>query len=99
VPHHPSRDKVPVGPDEGRRGVRFSAKKSTNETYKKLQESYENPVLLLHPIGGWTKDNDVPLKTRIKQHQVLLDEGVLDPKKTILSIFPSPMLYAGPTEV
>ena len=70
-----------------------------NETYKKLQESYENPVLLLHPIGGWTKDNDVPLKTRIKQHQVLLDEGVLDPKKTILSIFPSPMLYAGPTEV
>jgi len=70
-----------------------------NETYKKLQESYENPVLLLHPIGGWTKDDDVPLKTRIKQHQVLLDEGVLDPKKTILSIFPSPMLYAGPTEV
>lgn len=70
-----------------------------NETYEKLKESYEKPVLLLHPIGGWTKDDDVPLAIRIKQHQVLLDEKVLDKDRTILSIFPSPMSYAGPTEV
>lgn len=70
-----------------------------NETYEKLRADYEKPVLLLHPIGGWTKDDDVPLAVRIKQHQVLLDEGVLDKDRTILSIFPSPMSYAGPTEV
>ena len=23
---------------------------------------YRNPVLLLHPLGGWTKADDVPLK-------------------------------------
>ena len=23
---------------------------------------YKQPVLLLHPLGGWTKDDDVPLK-------------------------------------
>ena len=70
-----------------------------NETFQKLKATYEHPVLLLHPIGGWTKDDDVPLKVRMEQHQVLLDENILDESKTILSIFPSPMSYAGPTEV
>lgn len=70
-----------------------------NETFQKLRATYDNPVLLLHPVGGWTKDDDVPLKVRIEQHQVLMDEGVLDKSRTIISIFPSPMSYAGPTEV
>lgn len=29
----------------------------------------------------------------------VLEDGVLDPETTIVSIFPSPMHYAGPTEV
>lgn len=29
----------------------------------------------------------------------MLEDGVLDPETTVVSIFPSPMLYAGPTEV
>lgn len=49
--------------------------------------------------GGWTKDDDVPLPTRMKQHQAILEEKVLDPDSTVLAIFPSPMMYAGPTEV
>ena len=56
-------------------------------------------MLLLHPLGGWTKDDDVPLPVRMQQHQAVLEEGVLDPRHTILAIFPSPMQYAGPTEV
>ncbi|XP_027983408.2 LOW QUALITY PROTEIN: bifunctional 3'-phosphoadenosine 5'-phosphosulfate synthase 2 [Eptesicus fuscus] len=64
-----------------------------------LQRDYKHPVLLLHPLGGWTKDDDVPLDWRMKQHAAVLEEGVLDPKSTIVAIFPSPMLYAGPTEV
>ena len=63
-----------------------------------LQRGYTNPVLLLHPLGGWTKDDDVPLPVRIRQHIAVLREGVL-PKSTVLAIFPSPMSYAGPTEV
>lgn len=69
------------------------------ETFERLKQKHERPILLLHPVGGWTKDDDVPLNVRIKQHQVLLDDGILDKEKTILSIFPSPMSYAGPTEV
>uniref|UniRef100_A0A8C5PEG1 3'-phosphoadenosine 5'-phosphosulfate synthase 2 n=1 Tax=Leptobrachium leishanense TaxID=445787 RepID=A0A8C5PEG1_9ANUR len=64
-----------------------------------LSRGYKCPVLLLHPLGGWTKDDDVPLDWRMKQHAAVLEEGVLDPKTTIVAIFPSPMLYAGPTEV
>lgn len=64
-----------------------------------LERGYKNPVLLLHPLGGWTKDDDVPLDWRMKQHAAVLEEGVLDPASTIVAIFPSPMMYAGPTEV
>ncbi|MBN3302744.1 PAPS2 synthase, partial [Amia calva] len=64
-----------------------------------LERGYKHPVLLLHPLGGWTKDDDVPLSWRMKQHAAVLDEGVLDPASTIVAIFPSPMMYAGPTEV
>ncbi|CAH1119792.1 unnamed protein product [Phaedon cochleariae] len=70
------------------------------DTKKQLQErGYKKPVLLLHPLGGWIKDDDVPLPTRILQHEALLDDGPLDRSSTVLAIFPSPMQYAGPTEV
>uniref|UniRef100_A0AAY4DE25 Uncharacterized protein n=1 Tax=Denticeps clupeoides TaxID=299321 RepID=A0AAY4DE25_9TELE len=64
-----------------------------------LGRGYRNPVLLLHPLGGWTKEDDVPLDWRMKQHAAVLEEGVLDPATTVVAIFPSPMMYAGPTEV
>ncbi|XP_074647362.1 bifunctional 3'-phosphoadenosine 5'-phosphosulfate synthase-like isoform X1 [Tubulanus polymorphus] len=64
-----------------------------------LERGYNHPVLLLHPLGGWTKQDDVPLPVRMKQHDAILNEGVLDPQSTVLAIFPSPMMYAGPTEV
>ncbi|KAL7076149.1 hypothetical protein ACQ4LE_004750 [Meloidogyne hapla] len=62
-------------------------------------KGYKNPMLLLHPLGGWTKDDDVPLNIRIKQHLAVLENGIINKEWTILSIFPSPMCYAGPTEV
>nr|XP_014098835.2 bifunctional 3'-phosphoadenosine 5'-phosphosulfate synthase [Bactrocera oleae] len=64
-----------------------------------IERGFKKPVLLLHPLGGWTKDDDVPLPVRIAQHQAVLDSGVLKAADTVLAIFPSPMLYAGPTEV
>ncbi|XAR57294.1 Sulfate adenylyltransferase [Bertholletia excelsa] len=64
-----------------------------------LEMGYQNPILLLHPLGGYTKADDVPLTWRMKQHEKVLEDGVLDPETTVVSIFPSPMHYAGPTEV
>ncbi|KAL3656051.1 AP-2 complex subunit sigma [Castilleja foliolosa] len=71
-----------------------------NDTRKRLLDmGYKNPILLLHPLGGFTKADDVPLDVRMEQHSKVLEDGVLDPETTIVAIFPSPMHYAGPTEV
>lgn len=64
-----------------------------------IKRGYKNPLLLLHPLGGWMKDDDVPLDYRMRQHQALLDDGTLDPEHTILGIWPSSMYYSGPNEV
>ena len=42
-----------------------------------------------------SQEDDVPLYVRMKQHEKVLDAGVLDPNQTVLAIFPSPMMYAG----
>ncbi|XP_019770709.2 bifunctional 3'-phosphoadenosine 5'-phosphosulfate synthase [Dendroctonus ponderosae] len=70
------------------------------DTRRQLQErGYKKPVLLLHPLGGWIKDDDVPLPVRIRQHEAVMEDGLIDKESTVLAIFPSPMMYAGPTEV
>ncbi|XP_039060777.1 ATP sulfurylase 1, chloroplastic-like [Hibiscus syriacus] len=71
----------------------------TDTRRRLLEMGYMNPILLLHPLGGYTKADDVPLSWRMKQHEKVLEDGVLDPETTVVSIFPSPMHYAGPTEV
>ncbi|XP_073286807.1 ATP sulfurylase 1, chloroplastic-like [Primulina huaijiensis] len=71
----------------------------TDTRRRLLEMGYKNPILLLHPLGGYTKADDVPLSWRMKQHEKVLEDGVLDPETTVVSIFPSPMHYAGPTEV
>ncbi|KAJ4965670.1 hypothetical protein NE237_017519 [Protea cynaroides] len=69
-----------------------------NDTRKRLLEmGYKNPA------------DDVPLDIRIEQHSKffllpissinVLEDGLLDPETTVVAIFPSPMHYAGPTEV
>eukprot|EP00262_Sarcandra_glabra_P022135 TRINITY_DN9678_c0_g1_i1.p1 TRINITY_DN9678_c0_g1~~TRINITY_DN9678_c0_g1_i1.p1 ORF type:complete len:480 (-),score=93.28 TRINITY_DN9678_c0_g1_i1:664-2103(-) len=71
-----------------------------NDTRRRLLEmGFKNPILLLHPLGGFTKADDVPLAVRMEQHSKVLEDGVLDPATTVVAIFPSPMHYAGPTEV
>lgn len=64
-----------------------------------IEKGYKNPILLLHPLGGWCKDDDVPLGPRIKQHQALIDDGTLDKDHIVLAVWPSPMFYGGPCEV
>jgi 3'-phosphoadenosine 5'-phosphosulfate synthase len=65
----------------------------------KKDKGYKKPLLWLSPLGGWTKDDDVPLDVRVKQHQAIIDDGMLDAETTVMAIWPAPMLYAGPTEV
>lgn len=41
----------------------------TDTRRRLLEMGYKNPILLLHPLGGYTKADDVPLTWRMKQHE------------------------------
>lgn len=41
----------------------------TDTRRRLLKMGYKNPILLLHPLGGYTKADDVPLSWRMKQHE------------------------------